>query len=185
MGGAVILLFLLAFGMGKGGAGSGNGTGGVKGNGGGTTPGKGGNGATPAKVGPVMVGPVEVARVPGNPPSTGGKCNSSGCCYDPAAWTPTEMAKQLASLGYPTAGLDWGKDGILGTNDAPPHDGMLSFQVEYNLVSNSGALGPKTFAGGLDMDGKAGACTLNGLAHVMSTFGPGLTWRQTAQALIS
>lgn len=110
-----------------------------------------------------------VPRPPGDP---------RGVCAFDAAFFPTvgSVKQRFAELGYavpdrPTMN-DLGPDGQLGGGDDLPNDAVRQFQVEYNVVSAKGLLGP--MGGGLAMDGFVGPCTLSAIQNVYLFFPPDL-----------
>lgn len=111
-------------------------------------------------------------RPAGDPPG--------GCLtFDPSRWPDRQaILDGFAQLGYQTPTLrdtmnDLGPDGQLGGGDDIPNPEVAQFQRDYNEHSRRGHLGPG--AGGLDVDGFVGPCTVNGLQHAIDTVG-GANW---------
>ncbi len=148
MGGVILVLVLLALGSASGGTVKGGFAGGAK------KPGK-------------LPGLDTIPQPAGNPPG--------GCRKVWATENATRVV--LAGLGYnPGPANIFGPDGKLGTGDAEPDNAIAQLQIDYNIASTKGLLGDD--AGGLEMDGMMGPCTMAGMAHIIDTFELGPRFRQ-------
>lgn len=120
-------------------------------------------------------------RQPWNPPiDPGGRPNGNpfgrSCAeYNKGFWpTQVSIKERFSELGYPVPadrdtmnhlGTD-GKLGGTGSAKDARSDTVAVFQEHYNMMSRRDLLGPD--AGGLEVDGFVGGCTLNGIELVLS-----------------
>ena len=123
-----------------------------------------------------------IARPPGDP--MGRACGQGE--YNTAFWPTQDSIKaRFEMMGYPTPPdrptmNALGGDGRIGGGDDVYSAVVANFQTHYNAMSNAGNLGP--MAGGLDVDGFVGPCTLNAIENIQTFYDYG-DWQTALTAL--